>query len=186
MNTKIEKRLGMACLALVIFATIPNWAFAVPVIVQNNTGVTATDFHVSTPRGPFNFDFADIAPGGTLTIPNAALGKAGFVAGDEQDLIDQAYWTNRDGKIDKPVVLTDGGSGLSWDSSAPSLVYFYLNIVPPGGGAPIPALPGSFRIADGVVTPIPIPGALWLFGSALAGIYTISRRKQTKRLGFSA
>jgi hypothetical protein len=58
-----------------------------------------------------------------------------------------------------------------------STIYQSTDLNGPGGGSPDVALLSSIIFDGSSVSAVPVPAAAWLFGSALAGLTVVRRRK---------
>lgn len=97
-----------------------------------------------------------------------------------------SVWTAHD------VTFTDNGDGtysgaLLWDWSASTNVTVLLDwdisdtgVVSSNGfiTADSSAFPGQWRQYNGTISQIPLPAAVWLFGSGLLGLVGMARRKK--------
>ena len=124
------------------------------------------------------------ALGGTGTFSSAEdINNFGQIAGYSEIAIGSSHATLWDGAslidlndflpknlADAGWVLTQG-KGINDDGT---IVGWAQN-----GSDPATALTAAFKLTP---TAVPVPGALWLFGSALAGFVGMSRRKQALQL----
>lgn len=157
--------------------------------------VEIKNFGALTPnvRATVHFDFALLGPDPfvPMLFPEiGAIDHALVTSIDVPTFAGTAAFFPTTGSILVTNGIIDGFPGLrilDATSLYPNLDAFFDVNVPltPAVLAALPVFTGTGQVVSGVSI-VPIPSALWLFGSALAGIYTISRRKQTKRLGFSA
>ena len=66
--------------------------------------------------------------------------------------------------------------GLIGETSAIAYIGDPVNLSLSGGN---PGIPGSMLTIDGGVSPMPIPAAVWLFGTALVGLVGFGKRRKT-------
>jgi hypothetical protein len=118
---------------------------------------------------------------GTVTGPNGASisGLVPLVPTNPSWIYDNQFSALSPYVSNPGILFTAGAWIYNLYSSGPG---YFLSTFNPDGSNYNPGDPGSLRVAQ-----TPLPGALWLFGSALAGFWGfIARRRRTSAQRFDA
>jgi len=123
---------------------------------------------------PWTFDFDN----GTADIVNTFP-----VFGGEYIFHDATFTDNNDGTYSGVILLdvaidihvhNDVPIDITWDINNSGIVTTIYGKIPFDSSW----MPNSNMQFDGYINPIPIPAAIWLFGSGLLGLIGIARRKK--------
>ena len=152
---------------------------------------------------PFLPPEANPAVGGVVTVGNLALQDSGLQVRQSVDSLQQFInaGLNPAGFPDNGVLITDNpannaffgklghgenlfGMPASGKVDGPTLAFYFVQQDPNASGAtqasvdPIATQLGSFTLTQDALTyaPVPVPAAVWLFGSVLAGLLGMRRR----------
>ena len=154
-------------------------AYAVPVSVSNFADVIVLEGATTTGTG------AGDLSGGVLTYDLIVLTDLGVLG--TASVTSTGTWTDGDPGTNTGSILSCTGLAFACDqvqlgpwtpefSSGPlslSEVAPTIFTVPPGPG-------GLLGETTWTVTPVPLPAAAWLFGSAVLGLVGVGRRRQAK------
>ena len=132
-----------------------NWNFfsatrLVTLVISNNS----TDYSY----------MLDIAAGGGLDILD--LGTAGVWQHWEAPLVDSPAWERTRGSDSLATVLADNSAQIA----------FILEVTTRAGTMLDPTIEAG--LDNVMLNPIPVPAAVWLFGSGLLGLVGVARRRQ--------
>lgn len=163
---------------------------------------TTHDVQIFGP-GTYTFDSA-LANGGangeagtiTMTVGANQIGAHMLFDWSGNDSIDVANVWN----IDTTFGACDGSTGSAYDinchwsgtpnpgSNSSSTVYTLSSSddnvdgtlgIPMAPGGPFAAFNANFNVKGIELTPVPVPAAVWLFGSGLLGLVGVARRRKT-------
>jgi DNA-binding beta-propeller fold protein YncE len=121
-------------------------------------------------------------PDGNLYVTNFGGGTVARFDGTTGTFIDDFVTAGRGGLSSLPRPLTfwrDGnlyvgdysnGSVLRYDGTTGAFIDAF---VPAGGALGAP----TFLVFNGAASPVPVPAAVWLFGSGLLGLIGVARRR---------
>lgn len=175
-------------------SALDNPAFSVWTSGVSDFNLAATEFGVhaySQVRGPHDGGVSDNANFAAIGITDwIGYANAGFVVTNaDGDTLSHGGVTNNTALVSNP-------SASTWDySQTTGLDFALLNIaglksgyylIAAGGscGSPNPATlctkgqDFKWDVSGSVVSAVPVPGAVWLFGSAMAGLVGVSKRKR--------
>lgn len=154
-----------------------NGGFAVDISLNGVSQFSATAEILTTGSFPSTPADMPLEQTGTILTSSFISGSvapgfgAGYVFNSYGDSLDLAPVAG-----DNTLVYTMSTfvRGLIGETSAIAYIGDPLSLSQSGGN---PGIPGSTLTVDGGVPPVPVPAAIWLFGTALVGFIGISRRR---------